>query len=516
MTTTNDIALHTKELIKYMTSGLYEKDQIMALALLSAIAGESIFLLGPPGTAKSMVARRLKAVFTGAKDFEYLMSRFSTPDEIFGPVSISKLKDQDCYERMTEGYLPDAEVVFLDEIWKAGPSIQNTLLTALNERIYKNGRHTLHIPLKALIAASNELPAKDEGLEALWDRFLVRVVSNCITDEKTFYKMVCDCATAEEQHSCECALTNDQLSEWQERIQKVGIPDEILGIVSYIRQRLKEESLKEDVESAEYYISDRRWKKVFQLMRTSAFLNGRNEVDASDTLLLTHCLWNTENSIPVVSKIISSAFFHQIEECVSKQKEELNLILEDSASNKKSSTHDEERFLVRDYLYYVIEDTPFGTLHFPKNELKHLETTNEIEGLLYYDDAQQRWVMHAIYEGSLFSFKRDDKQTTTRVKLKRFKDGIVIDDIPFPIKLKLQEGAPKTNKLLDFSRVDELEDNYLRLTKDVAKAKVAATKLHNLFVTSIEQAMLRTELAEIEMEMKRLNVKITNAHIIVK
>ena len=160
------------------------------MTLLSAVAGESIFLLGPPGTAKSLVARRLKLAFKDGQSFEYLMSRFSTPDEIFGPVSISLLKNEDRYERVVKGFLPTAHIVFLDEIWKASPSIQNALLTAINERIFQNGDKTLRLPMKALIAASNELPAEEEGLEALWDRFLVRMVSNCIQSEAEFFKMI--------------------------------------------------------------------------------------------------------------------------------------------------------------------------------------------------------------------------------------------------------------------------------------------------------------------------------------
>ena len=300
-----------KLLLQEMNRGIYEKNTEISLSLLAALAGESVILLGPPGVAKSMVARQLKTAFRDARSFEYLMSRFSTPDEIFGPVSIQKLKTSDTYERAVEGYLPTADVVFLDEIWKAGPAIQNTLLTVINEKIFRNGNREMHLPLKLLVAASNELPAKGEGLEALWDRFVIRIESRPIKLEKNFRAMLLESHAdfADNADFSDLKITAEEYAEWAEKICKIGVKGEVLDAISAIRKSLRAVNVDEAAERRNIYVSDRRWKNTVRLLRTSAFMQDREEVDICDLLPIYHCLWQEPEERDAIRNIVIRALF---------------------------------------------------------------------------------------------------------------------------------------------------------------------------------------------------------------
>ena len=355
-----------KLLLQEMNRGIYEKNTEISLSLLAALAGESVILLGPPGVAKSMVARQLKTAFRDAQSFEYLMSRFSTPDEIFGPVSIQKLKTSDTYERAVEGYLPTADVVFLDEIWKAGPAIQNTLLTVINEKIFRNGNREMHLPLKLLVAASNELPAKGEGLEALWDRFVIRIESRPIKLEKNFRAMLLEShadfsrSTRVLGHAdfadnadfsgsmgksgstdfSDLKITAEEYAEWAEKICKIGVKEEVLDAISAIRKSLRAVNVDEAAERRNIYVSDRRWKNIVRLLRTSAFMQDREEVDICDLLPIYHCLWQEPEERDAIRCIVIRALFSPFAEKLVEMK---NALAEDIKYHRVRRNPDDGR-----------------------------------------------------------------------------------------------------------------------------------------------------------------------------
>ena len=285
-----------KKLLEYISDGLKERDESVRLAFLACIARENTFLFGQHGTAKKLIALRLKSAFEGAKYFEYLVPENANEnllaDEIFGPLSQKKLK-QDKYERLTEGYLPDSEIAFLDEIWKISPSIQNPLLSLVNK---KN-------PLRTLIASSANLPDKNQGLESLWENFLLRLVINPIQNEDNFLKLLSGKKIEGQIEQSEFAISEKELSQWHEKIEKIRIPREIQEIFIEIRKKLAD--LEENSsEKGIFYVSDERWTKIVWLLKNSAFLNGRKSIDLLDCQIISHCIWNSEKTIEETKKIV--------------------------------------------------------------------------------------------------------------------------------------------------------------------------------------------------------------------
>jgi len=408
------------------------------LALLAAIAGESIIILGPPGVAKSMVARRLKSAFRDARSFEYLMSRFSTPDEIFGPVSISLLKSSDKYERAIDGYLPTADVVFLDEIWKAGPAIQNTLLTVINEKLFRNGEREIRLPLKLLVAASNELPAQGEGQEALWDRFLVRVETGCVKKQESFDQMLLDDADGDVACDSKWQVTDEEYAEWSEQIRGIAVADSVLGCIHVIRKALGAVALTSSDEHRQVYVSDRRWKKIVKLLRASAFLQDRKVADVTDLLPIYHCMWNEPDEREAIRRIVIRSLFAEYGTELAKMKlaveADIKVTRMQGATRRAKAAvqnRDGNKKIFNSFYYHLLDHDTGNTYVFMADYQRMRDYKEERTGqlgVLYKDPKDGRRTIIRGYDGA------DYPEGARQVVLGRDDDYLYIDGVRFEVE----------------------------------------------------------------------------------
>lgn len=266
-----------------------ERQEVIRGLLVGLISGHHVLLLGPPGTAKSAIVEEVCQRVQG-RYFRWLLARTSTPEELFGPVSLKALEN-DSYKRITTGKLPEANIAFLDEIFKSNSAVLNSLLTVLNERLFFNNGSPVQVPLELCVGASNELPEDREELGALWDRFLLRYTVSYIRDVRSFESMLSGNRNAS---NTKTMLDLNMVHIARMESTQIDITQIIPNIIQ-IRDSLYQQGI---------IISDRRWKQCLDIIKANAWLEGHTIATEDDLTILTAALWVDPEQILTVKTTV--------------------------------------------------------------------------------------------------------------------------------------------------------------------------------------------------------------------
>ena len=289
MTTTPTIREKMLTIERELNDQYIARDKEIRGLNLALLSKAHILILGNPGTAKTSMCQTITAR-TGLSFFRRLITQFSTPDELFGPVDIKAYKEDGMFRRLVQGKAPTSEVVYLDEVFKGGPTILNSLLSLMEERLYDNDGVTLDCPLVTLIGTSNELPGDDAGLEAFYDRFLLRFIVTYLDDAGDFRSML---QSKVRQGGTE--ITSDELAEAQAEVEALGISGITYESMDSIWEALREESIA---------VSDRRFKQMLTVMKADAWLRGMAQVMPDNVIVGANILWTKPDQQRVVERIV--------------------------------------------------------------------------------------------------------------------------------------------------------------------------------------------------------------------
>ena len=260
---------------------------------IGLLSGSNILYLGPPGVGKSLLVNSWSKLIKDSNYFSWLLTAYSTPEELAGPYSLKGLED-DKFVRNTEGKLPEADIAFIDETWKGNSGVLNFLLTILNERIFYNDGKAQPIPLLTLVGASNELPEQGDGLEAMMDRFTLKFMVKPIKESSNFAKML----VTDMDNLTEC-ISLEELHQIRSEVKKVSVGNVIVELLANLKNKLHEAGLS---------VSDRTYKNSIKLLQAEAYFNERGEIVEDDLDILRHVLW----SDPDEEKIVYSAILELI------------------------------------------------------------------------------------------------------------------------------------------------------------------------------------------------------------
>lgn len=293
-TTYHPVALALQAGVDELSRTFLERRRIIQAAVLALLSKEHMFIVGPPGTAKSALIRSICGLFDGAEYFEAILSKTRPAESVLGPYDIPALRDHGHLHRKFNGFLPTANLSMLDEMGKMSPTLGHDLLAVVLERVLhqvNGGRSYIDVPLYTVFGGSNELPTNEsDDAAALWDRMLVREVVDYLQESSNFAAML----TGKVQPPTTVIPWADMAHVIDDVVPDIRIPSDVVETVLQLREAL----LQEDI-----VVSDRRWKASMKLLQSSAFMNGRSEASVDDIQVLRHSLWDMPNQISKVERL---------------------------------------------------------------------------------------------------------------------------------------------------------------------------------------------------------------------